>query len=129
MVFSSSRAGALGAMQGRVNLPAPTAWPIVLAFGITLLVAGLVTSPSVSILGAILALTGCGGWFRDVLLHEKEETIEVKAEVTAVSTLRREIERLPLAPQLPRALLPLETYPVSAGIKGGLYGGMAMGGL
>jgi hypothetical protein len=126
MIPTDSRAGALGAMQGRVNLPAPTAWPIVLAFGITLLVAGLVTSPSVSILGAILALTGCGGWFRDVLPHEKEETIEVKAEVTAVSTLRREIERLPLAPELPRALLPLETYPVSAGIKGGLAGSVAM---
>src|SRR6202140_4081144 len=112
---------------GTINLPAPTAWPIVLAFGITLLFAGLLTSASVSILGAILFVTGCVGWFRDVLPHEREETIEViKAEVTAVSTPRREVERLPLAPELPRALLPLETYPVSAGIKGGLAGSVAM---
>jgi len=33
-----------------VEMPAPTAWPIVLAFGLTLLFAGLVTSPSVSLL-------------------------------------------------------------------------------
>ena len=43
-------------MPGTVELPAPTAWPIVLAFGLTLLFAGLVTSPAVSLLGAILAV-------------------------------------------------------------------------
>jgi hypothetical protein len=41
-----------------IELPAPTAWPIILAFGITLVFAGLVTSDSVSILGALLAITG-----------------------------------------------------------------------
>ncbi len=126
MVPTGSRAGAPEATPGMIHLPAPTAWPIILAFGITLLMAGLVTSPSVSILGAILAVTGCIGWFRDVLPQEKEETIEVKAEVTVVSAARREVERLPIAPELPRALLPLETYPVSAGIKGGLAGSAAM---
>ena len=44
----------IGEQKSFVKLPAPTAWPIVLAFGITLLFAGLVTSASVSILGAIL---------------------------------------------------------------------------
>jgi hypothetical protein len=124
MVPTGSRAEAPEARPGTINLPAPTAWPIILAFGITLLLAGLVTSPSVSILGAILAVTGCIGWFRDVLPHEKEARIGVKAEVTVVSTPRREVERL--APDLPRALLPLETYTVSAGIKGGLAGSVAM---
>jgi hypothetical protein len=114
------------ATPGTVNLPAPTAWPIVLAFGITLLFAGLLTSPSVSILGAILFVTGCVGWFRDVLPHERVETVEVKVGAAEVFTLRREVERLPIAPDLPRALLPLETYPVSAGIKGGLAGSVAM---
>ena len=109
-----------------VNLPAPTAWPIVLAFGVTLLFAGLLTSASVSILGAILILTGCVGWFLDVLPHEKEETIEVREELTVVTTSRREVERLPMAPDLPRPLLPLEIYPVSAGIWGGLAGSAAM---
>ena len=109
-----------------IHLPAPTAWPIVLAFGVTLLFAGLVTNASVSILGAILALTGCVGWFREVLPHEKEETITAKAERVLVASPRREVERLRVAPELPRALLPLETYPVSAGIKGGLAGAAAM---
>ena len=47
------------AVLSTIELPAPTAWPVVLAFGLTLVFAGLVTSRSVSILGAILALAGC----------------------------------------------------------------------
>ena len=120
------RAEAPEVTPGTVKLPAPTAWPIVLAFGVTLLFAGLLTSVSVSILGAIFFVTGCVGWFRDVLPHEKEETVEVREAAPAVPTSRRKVERLPIAPQLPRPLLPLETYPVSAGIKGGLAGSVAM---
>ena len=63
-----------------VEMPAPTAWPIVLAFGITLVFAGMVTTASVSILGAILALCGYAGWFRDVLPQEKQESVPVLEE-------------------------------------------------
>ncbi len=48
-------------------LPAPTAWPLVLAFGLTLLAAGLLTSAYVSALGAVLTVAGWVGWFCDVL--------------------------------------------------------------
>src|SRR5580700_5746060 len=121
MVPIGSQGQAPEALPGTVKLPAPTAWPIVLAFGVTLLSAGLVTSASVSILGAILTVTGCVGWFRDVLPHEKHVTVRVAEQVPLVATTsRREIARLPIAPELPRALLPLETYPISAGIKGGI---------
>ncbi|MGA7854115.1 MAG: hypothetical protein WCA15_12380 [Candidatus Acidiferrales bacterium] len=126
MVPADSRSQARDASRTTVHLPAPTAWPVTLAFGVTLLLAGLVTNSSLSILGAILFVCGCVGWFRDVLPQEKEETIEVTVEVTPVTTARRQVERLPVAPDLPRALLPLETYPVSAGIKGGLAGSVAM---
>jgi len=126
MIPVGSQAKAPKDPPGTVRLPAPTAWPIVLAFGVTLLSAGLVTSASISILGAILTVTGCVGWFRDVLPHEKHVTVRVEDEVPVVASPRREIARLPIAPELPRALLPLETYPVSAGIKGGLAGSVAM---
>jgi hypothetical protein len=109
-----------------VILPAPTAWPIILAFGITLLLAGLLTSASVSILGAIIFVVACVGWFRDVLPHEQEETVPVKIGKAAIFTSRHAVERLAIAPELARAVLPLETYPVSAGIKGGLAGSVAM---
>ncbi len=114
------------ATPGTVDLPAPTPWPIVLAFGITLLFAGLVTSAPISFLGAALSMVAGVGWFCDVLPQEKQETVEVGEQTAIVMSDRREVERLPVAPELPRALLPLEIYPVSAGIKGGLAGGAAM---
>ena len=109
-----------------IEVPAPTAWPFVLAFGFTLVFAGLLTSASVSILGAVLALTGCAGWFREVFPHEHEEAVLVVFEEHRITTERHVVERVPVAPELVRAWLPLETYPVSAGIKGGLAGGVAM---
>lgn len=39
-----------------VHLPSPTPWPMVLALGVTLLAAGLVTAIAVSAVGAMLAV-------------------------------------------------------------------------
>jgi hypothetical protein len=109
-----------------VELPAPTAWPMVFAFGLALLAAGMATSSSVSVLGAFLGLVGVVGWFRDVFPHEAHEAVPLEGAAPAVETSRPAVERLPLAPDVQRAWLPLETYPVSAGIKGGLAGSVAM---
>src|SRR5262245_6184444 len=110
-----------------VELPAPTAWPIALALGVMLVVAGMLTNAAVSVLGAILALCGYVGWFRDVLPHEKMESVPVAHIPQRVSTSRRQVERVEfMQHDLHRARLPLEIYPVSAGIKGGVAGGVAM---
>ena len=109
-----------------IEVPARTAWPLVLAFGFTLVFAGLLTSVSVSVLGVVLAIGGCVGWFREVLPHEHEEVVLIVPEDVSIATERRRVERLPVAPEQVRAWLPLETYPVSAGVKGGLAGSVAM---
>src|SRR5438093_7373364 len=74
-------------------IPAPTAWPIVLAFGTTLLFAGLVTSAPVSVLGAMLMIAAAVGWFRDVLPHEEHEVVPVRPELPAPVTSRRKLPR------------------------------------
>jgi hypothetical protein len=112
--------------RASVELPAPTAWPIALAFGVALLFAGLVTSPAVSALGAILTVAGCVGWFRQVLPHEQHETVPVVTEAAPTVVERREVVRIEIVPEMHRARLPIEIYPVSAGIKGGLAGSVAM---
>jgi hypothetical protein len=109
-----------------IEVPASTAWPFVLAFGLTLMFAGLLTSASVSLLGVALAVAGCVGWFREVFPREHEESVPVVFEEHRITTERHVVERMPVAPDLVRAWLPLETYPISAGIKGGLGGGVAM---
>jgi hypothetical protein len=112
-----------------VEAPAPTPWPIVLAFGLTLLFAGLVTSGAISVLGAMVAIAGAVGWFCDVLPQEARESLPVTAPVPAVTTFRHEVERVEVARELQRAWLPVEIYPISAGIKGGLAGSVAMAAL
>ena len=109
-----------------IELPAATAWPLVLAFGLTCVFAGLLTSVSVSILGAVLTVAGCAGWFREVLPCEHEVAVQVSDEELPVFTARPIVERLPLAVTQVRAWLPLKTHPISAGMKGGLAGGVAM---
>ena len=109
-----------------IEVPAPTAWPFLLAFGATLLFAGLVTSMSVSALGAALALAGCIGWFRAVLPQAQEETVAVVPENIRLSTDRRVVERIPVLADQLRAWLPVRTYPISSGVKGGLAGSIAM---
>src|ERR1700686_1796406 len=110
-----------------IDLPAPTAWPIILAFGLTLVFAGLVTSVSLSILGAICAVAGGVGWFFDVLPHETRESVPVADGVPTVATSRPQVARVEwITHELHRARLPLEIYPISAGVKGGLAGSVAM---
>jgi len=109
-----------------IKVPASTAWPIVLAFGLTLLFAGLVTSEAVSILGAIIAAAGAVGWFRDVLPQEAHESVVAVLQAPSVTTMRREVARIEIARELRRAWLPVEVHPISAGVKGGLAGSIAM---
>jgi hypothetical protein len=108
-----------------VHLPAPTAWPIVMAFGVTLLLAGMVTNGAISILGAVLAITGAVGWFQQVLPHEAHEDIPVVVQDIVIETTRPHVEHV-IVDEHHREHFPLETYPVLSGIKGGIAGGIAM---
>jgi hypothetical protein len=109
-----------------IEVPAPTAWPLVLAFGVSLMFAGLLTSFSVSVLGAVLTVAGCVGWFREVFPKQHEVAVEVAESDLRITTERRIVERFPIAPDQLRAWLPVHTYPISAGVRGGLAGSVAM---
>jgi hypothetical protein len=109
-----------------IQLPAPTAWPIVLALGVTLVFAGIVTSPMISVLGAVFGISGAVGWFLEVLPHEAHEEVPVGAtEEIVIFSRRISVARIEISEQH-RARLPLETYPIISGIKGGIVGGVVM---
>ena len=72
-----------GSDKPAVLMPAPTAWPFAMALGTALTFAGLLTDVSVSVLGAILTISGAVGWFRQVLPHEQHESIPVQPEEPA----------------------------------------------
>src|SRR5688572_27825557 len=109
-----------------VVLPAPTVFPMALSVGVTLLFAGLLTHAAVSILGAIVMTVAAIGWFREVLPHEEHEAVPIEPEPLPVHVAGRQVARLEVGEHAHRARLPIEVYPVSAGLKGGLAGSVAM---
>jgi hypothetical protein len=109
-----------------VAMPAPTAWPFVLALGAALIFAGLLTGAAVSVLGAVLYVVAAVGWFREVLPHENQELVAVVPEPETAPLSTRAVTRLRVASGVPRAWLPLKAHPISAGVKGGLAGAVAM---
>src|ERR1035441_768304 len=80
-----------------VMLPAPTAWPFTLALGLALIFAGMLTNVSISILGAVLYLSGAVGWFREVLPHERHVRVPAEPEAETGTVPAREVMRLPVA--------------------------------
>jgi hypothetical protein len=110
---------------GFVALPAPTAMPLILAVGIALILTGLVTNIVIGLLGLLLAVLGSVGWFFQVLPHEKHVEVSVRAEEVQIVSSRTLAARLP-AGELHRKVLPIETFQISTGIKGGIAGGLAM---
>ena len=74
----------------------------------------------------MLVVAGTVGWFRQVLPVESHEFAPVVDQEIAIETSRESVQRLGGFDEIPRAWLPLETYPISAGVRGGLAGGVAM---
>jgi hypothetical protein len=109
-----------------IELPAPTAAPLVLALGVTAMLAGLATHVLVSAVGVGLALAGIIDWFKQVFPHPAHEQVAVNGEAMPVRTTRRGVAQVNVDAGLVRANLPLEFHPVSAGVRGGLAGGAGM---
>jgi len=110
-----------------IEVPAPTPWPFVTAFGLALLAAGLVTSLAVSVVGLVVILSGAVGWFRDVLPVSKEESVAVAATAEPVlARSTRRVAHLQPGAEGHRVYIPVRVHPYSAGLFGGVLGGIGM---
>jgi hypothetical protein len=98
---------------------------LVLALGLTLAAAGLVTNIGISILGAILIVLGCVGWFGQVWPHQQHVAVPLKVQKVEYVTTRTSIAHIHVD-ESHRARLPVRTPSVMAGMKGGIAGGAAM---
>src|SRR5215467_7348770 len=95
----------------RIALPAPTVWPMVVALGVTLGFAGLVTHIAVSVVGVALILVGGVGWWRCVLPEPREEIVPIppSASVSPPAPLpTRRVERLSFGEDRHRVRVPVE---------------------
>src|SRR5690554_2062579 len=112
-----------------IEMPAPTAWPIVLAAGVTLIMLGVATNLIFSIVGGVLALSGIFGWVSQLLPgrgHEFEKLAPSEERPRPIVARPGRVETLKPGVVGYRFQLPEKVHPVSAGFWGGLWGGIAM---
>ncbi len=112
-----------------VDLPTPTAWPVITAFGLTLMMAGLVTNFFISAVGFVVGLFGAIGWFTDVFPHPKHEPVQVVPEdqrPKPIHSAGRVVKMLDVGNVPHRAHIPTEIHPYRVGVLGGLVGAVVM---
>jgi hypothetical protein len=102
---------------------------MIMALGLALSSAGLVTNVVVTCVGVVLVAAGAVGWFRDVLPVEQVEAVAVEPQAEVAAPSRVAVALLEVGEMGHRAILPLEIYPYTAGIKGGIAGGAVMAAL
>ncbi|MCE9618874.1 MAG: hypothetical protein K8R92_03080 [Planctomycetes bacterium] len=102
------------------GVPESTGAPMIAAFGVTLLFAGLITSPMVMLVGVICMIVGFIGWIRTVFPNEALEMLPIGSEIPEPAP------RFDANPRSERVSLPEEIQPYRSGVLGGLIGGIAM---
>jgi len=112
-----------------IEQPAPTVWPMVVALGVTMMFGGLVTHVMVSAIGLLLSLIAAVGWWQEVLPQARVEMVPLlppSERAGPVVPVPATVEHLTIGEGGHRVRVPVEVQPYSAGIIGGLVGGIAM---
>jgi hypothetical protein len=112
-----------------VEMPRPTAAPMVLALGMALVAAGVAFGPSFFVVGAAVVVAAVGLWISQLLPgrgHIHEPLAEPAHGPQPVTAAPGGVERLQEGMPGYRLRLPTEIHPTSAGLKGGIVGGIAM---
>ena len=112
-----------------LEMPRPTVAPMMLALGLVLLAASAPFGLAFLLAGAGILITALGVWVGELLPgrgHCHEPLVEMASRPSPVTPQPETVEQL--RPGMPghRARLPETVHPLSAGIKGGLIGGLAM---
>jgi uncharacterized membrane protein YagU involved in acid resistance len=112
-----------------VVMPRPTVAPMVLAMGMALLAAGIAWSVAFVVVGAVVLVFGLGLWISDLLPgrgHFHEPLVEPSARPQPVIIKTGAVGHMQEGMPGYRLRLPTEVHPISAGVKGGIIGGVLM---
>src|SRR5262245_55732374 len=108
-----------GSDRGSVELPRPTAWPLVLSLGLALAAVGVVAGPAFLLVGGVVFAVGLAGWVAELLpgegyIHEPlaEPALRPRPVTEAPGTVEQLRRSLPGY----RLRLPQEVPSISAGL-------------
>src|SRR5690606_8235457 len=112
-----------------IELPAPTVAPLVLALGIALLADGVAVNLALLAVGGVLFVLGLSMWISQRVpgrghLHEPRVALAERPRVIAPRP--GAVARLRVGMPGYRLRLPEKIHPISAGVKGGIVGGIVM---
>jgi hypothetical protein len=110
-------------------LPRPTAAPLVLALGLTLLAAGVTLGAMFLIAGAVLVVAALSSWIAELMPgrgHVHEPLVEPGRRARPIKGVHGGVTHLRAGMPGYRLRLPEQVHPTSAGLKGGLVGGVVM---
>jgi hypothetical protein len=105
-----------------IEMPRSTVWPLVLSVGIALLMVGIATNLVFSVVGLVLLFVGLGGWIGELRPHHGEERIPIVDVPPIEFAGPAKVEGVRRA----RLRLPTTIHPISAGVRGGIVGGLLM---
>jgi uncharacterized membrane protein YagU involved in acid resistance len=112
-----------------IEMPRPTAAPMIMALGLVLLGAGVALNLALSVVGAAIFVAGLAFWIGDLLPgrgHFHEDRVPPEQRPQAIVATTGAVEQMVAGQPGYRMRLPLKIHPISAGIKGGLLGGLLM---
>ena len=114
--------------EPNIQMPAPTFWPMVLAFAVTLLAAATVTHWTVGAVALVVLVRSVIGWWKNVIPHEEHEEMPIDKALRPAPIMveARSVVRLQMGEYKHRMRIPEEVRPYSAGVWGGLAGATAM---
>jgi mono/diheme cytochrome c family protein len=120
--------GSTAASHGEVEMPRATAWPIALAAGISLAMLGAATNLFFCVVGGVLFAISLVGWIANLLPGEGHghEAVEEGDLPSAVRVKTDAVTELKPGVVGYRFQLPEKVHPVSAGVRGGIVGGLLM---
>jgi uncharacterized membrane protein YagU involved in acid resistance len=112
-----------------VEMPRPNVWPMVLGLGIVLVAAGVALHIAFLVAGIAIFIAGLTGWIGQLLPgqgHHHEALVDPAQRARQVVPETGMVEQLHPGQPGYRFQLPEKVHPISAGVRGGILGGLAM---
>jgi hypothetical protein len=112
-----------------VQMPRATIAPLALSLGMALMAAGVALSSAFFVVGALIVVGSLGRWISQLLPgqgHVHEPLVMPEQRPKVVAGVPGSVEALHAGKPGYRLRLPEKVHPISAGIKGGIVGGVVM---
>ncbi len=112
-----------------VEMPRPNVWPLVVGLGVALMAAGVAMHVGFLVAGGCIFTAGLFGWIAQLLPgrgHFHEALVEPERRPKPVYAEPGSVEQLHPGRAGYRFRLPEKIHPISAGVKGGMVGGLVM---